>query len=220
VDELAERGRHLVAAAVADTYAPLALRERIEAERERARRPARRRSFAFAGSIAAAAAAAIVAIVIALNGGAASPSVLATVQLAGGGPTLPAPHRDARNPKILTARLQGVPFPEWGPQFKWRAAGERRDEIAGRPTTTVYYDNPAGARAAYTILGGKAIAPPEGARSVRFGGTELYVMRRGRSRIVTWNRAGHTCVMIAPAAVPENKLIRLAAWDGGGSVPF
>ncbi|HMI69209.1 MAG TPA: hypothetical protein VK510_04375, partial [Solirubrobacteraceae bacterium] len=35
-EQLAERGRALIAAAVAETQAPLALRERIEADRERA----------------------------------------------------------------------------------------------------------------------------------------------------------------------------------------
>jgi hypothetical protein len=35
-DELAERGRALIAAAVAETMAPLALRERIEADSARA----------------------------------------------------------------------------------------------------------------------------------------------------------------------------------------
>jgi hypothetical protein len=35
-----------------------------------------------------------------------------------------------------------------------------------------------------------------------------------------WDRSGHTCVMSAPLAVPEDRLIGLAAWDGGGDVPF
>jgi hypothetical protein len=44
-------------------------------------------------------------------------------------------------------------------------------------------------------------------------------MYRGGQRIVVWNRAGHTCVMSAPEVVPEERLIDLAAWDAGGSVP-
>jgi hypothetical protein len=219
-DELAERGRELVAAAVARTQAPLALREQIERQRERARPARRRRRVTVLGSLAAVGAAVLAALVISLNGTAAAPSVLATVQLAGGGPTLPAPPVDADNPDILEAELDGLPFPEWDARFRWRATGARRDEIEGRDATTVYYDSPRGARAAYTILGGDAIAPPEGARTVRKNGVELYVLRSGDQRIVVWNRDGHTCIMSAPLGGPEQRLIDLAAWDGGGDVPF
>jgi len=217
--ELAERGRELVAAAVADTYAPLALRERLEAQRERGRAAPRRRWLGLAGSFAAVAAAAATALVISL-GGASAPSVLATVQVAAGGPTLPAPAHDARNPSLLRANVQGVPFPEWDARFRWRAVGARRDEIEGRPATTVYYDNPRGVRAAYTILGGSAIEPPDGARTLRLRGTDFHVTIRGASRIVVWDRGGHTCVMSAPASLPQERLLALAAWDDGGNVPF
>jgi hypothetical protein len=219
-DELARRGRELVATAVAETSAPLELRERLERLRERASPARRRRSLGLAGALAAVGAAAVAALVISFGGGAAAPSVLATVQLAGGGPTLPAPDRDARNPNLLDAHIEGVPFPEWNATFRWRAVGERRDDIVGRRATTVFYDNPRGARAAYTIVGGDAMDPPEGARTVRANGTELHVLTRGSQRIVVWDRAGHTCVMSAPASVPEDRLIRLAAWDAGGDVPF
>jgi hypothetical protein len=37
---------------------------------------------------------------------------------------------------------------------------------------------------------------------------------------VTWERNGHTCVMTAPASVPTSRLLELAAWDGGGTVPY
>src|SRR4051812_50139715 len=54
-----ERGRALIQAAVEQTRAPLALRERIEAERSRAR--PKRRTWALGGSFAAAAAAVLIA---------------------------------------------------------------------------------------------------------------------------------------------------------------
>jgi hypothetical protein len=219
-DDLAERGRELVAAAVAETQAPLALRERLETQRERAQPARRRRRIGIAGSLAAIGAAVAAALVISLNGAGGTPSVLATVQLAGGGPTLPAPKVDAGNRNLLDAELDGVPFPEWNAKFRWRATGARRDEIEGRPATTVFYDNPRGARAAYTILGGAAIDPPQGARTVHKNGFELHVLRRGMQQVVVWDRNGHTCVMSAPASVPEERLIALAAWDAGGGVPF
>ena len=216
--ELAERGRVLIAAAVAETSAPLALRERIERERERARPAARRRWLGIAAPFAAVAAAAVVAIAISL-GGTSAPGVLATVELAGKGPALPAPRHDPAHPALLRAQIEGLPFPDWNQRFQWRAAGARRDTIEGRDATTVYYDSRVGARLAYTILGGAAIEPPDDARTVRVRGKDFHVMYRGGQRIVVWNRAGHTCVMSAPEAVPEARLIDLAAWDAGGSVP-
>jgi hypothetical protein len=216
--ELAERGRVLIAAAVADTAAPLALRERIERDRERARPATRRRWLGLAGSVAAVAAAAVIAIAISL-GGTPAPGVLATVELAGKGPALPAPRHDPAHPALLQAKIDGLPFPDWNSKFQWRAAGARRDTIKGRDATTVYYDGRLGSRLAYTILGGEAIEPPDGAKTVRVRGKDFHVMERGGQRIVVWNRAGHTCVMSAPAAVPEERLIDLAAWDAGGSVP-
>jgi hypothetical protein len=218
-DELAERGLALVRAAVAETSAPLALRERIERDRERARPVARRRLLGLAGSFAAVAAAAAAALVISL-GGSTSPSVLATVRIAGAGPVLPAPAHDAQNPSLLRAKIEGLPFPDWKQKFQWHASGARTDEIGDRKATTVYYDNPVGARAAYTILGGEAIPAPDGARTVDVRGRPFYVLDRGGQRVVVWNRAGHTCVMTAPASVPEERLLDLAAWDNGGKVPF
>jgi hypothetical protein len=214
---LAERGRVLIAAAVAETAAPLALRERIERDRERVRPSARRRWLGLAAPFAAVAAAAVVAIAISL-GGTSAPGVLATVELAGKGPALPAPRHDPAHPALLQAKIEGLPFPDWNQRFQWRATGARRDTIEGRDATTVYYDR-VGTRLAYTILGGAAIEPPDGAKTVRVRGKDFHLMYRGGQRIVVWNRAGHTCVMSAPAAVPEARLIDLAAWDAGGSVP-
>jgi len=219
-DERAERGRELVAAAVGETYAPAALRERIQTQRERARPARRRRLLGLAGALAAAVAAVVVALVVSLNGAGTAPTVPAVVQLAAGGPTLPAPARDPRNANILDTQIEGLPFPEWDADFRWPAVGERRDEIDGRNAVTVFYDSPRGARAAYTILGGDAIEPPEGARTVHANDTELWLLRRGDQRIVVWNRDGHTCVMSAPATVSEKRLVDLAAWDAGGDVPF
>jgi hypothetical protein len=218
-DELAERGLALVRAAVAETSAPLVLRERIERDRERARPVARRRFLGLAGSLATVAAAAAAALVISL-GGSTNPSVLATVRVAASGPVLPAPAHDAGNPSLLRTRIEGLPFPDWNAKFQWRASGARTDEIEGRKATTVYYDNPLGARAAYTILGGKAIPPPDGARTVRVRGRAFYLLVRDRQRVVVWDRAGHTCVMAAPTSVPEQRMLDLAAWDNGGQVPF
>jgi hypothetical protein len=214
-DALAERGLALVQAAVAETSAPLALRERIQRDRERARPAARRRRLVgLAGSVATVAAAAAVALVVSL-GGSSDPSVLATIRLAGAGPVLPAPKTDARNPAVLRTRIEGLPFPNWR-RFRWHAAGVRTDRIDGRDATTVYYALPIGARAAYTILGGKAIPSPKRAKTVRSGGRAFHLLTQDGKRVIVWTRAGHTCVMSAPPVVPDARLVQLASLDAGG----
>lgn len=222
-DELAERGRALIAAAVAETMAPLALRERIEADRARAhQRGGSRRSRGLLGKLVPAGgvvAAVVVALVLVL-GGSSAPSVLATASLAARGPVLPAPAEDASNGAVLKASMEGVPFPYWGESFQWEAVGARDDKIADRSAKTVYYDNPKGARAAYTILGGDKIDPPSNARKLANHGIELWISQDHGRRIVTWTRAGHTCVLSAPLTVPQQKLLELASWKGKGNVPF
>jgi len=218
-ERLAERGRALIAAAVAETRAPLVLRERIEADRERVGSGPRRRRLRGllipAGGLVAAA---VVAVVILVGGGGA-PSVVATASLAARGPVLPAPAENEANDALLESSIDGVPFPYWGP-LKWEASGARDDKIEGRDAKTVYYSNPAGVQAAYTILGGDAIDRPSDAAKHTDNGVNLYVVQDNGRRIVTWERDGHTCVLSAPMSVPEQKLLDLAAWKGGGEVPF
>jgi hypothetical protein len=221
-EQLAERGRALIAAAVAETQAPLALRERIEADRQRAvargagaRRRRLRGLLIPAGGLVAA----LVVAVVLIAGGGGAPSVLATASLAARGPVLPPPPEDEANEALLQSSIDGVPFPYWGP-LKWESVGARDDKIEGRNARTVYYDNPKGVRAAYTILGGDAVDPPSDARKRTDKGVQLYVVEDKGRRVVTWERNGHTCVLSAPLAVPEQKLLDLAAWQGGGDVPF
>jgi hypothetical protein len=217
-EELAERGRALIAAAVAETAAPLALRERIEADRARAAKPARSRRLRALLPAGALVAAAVVAVVLVVGGGSGAPSVLATASLATGGPVLPAPAEDTSNGAVLKASMQGVPFPYWGDSFQWEAVGARDDKIKDRKAKTVFYDNPKGARAAYTILGGDTIDAPSGAYEKDMNGVKLFTTTDNGRRIVTWTRNGHTCVLSAPLAVPEDKLLALAAWKGHGKL--
>ena len=98
--------------------------------------------------------------------------------------------------------------------------GARDDKIKDRSATTVFYENPKGARAAYTILGGDKIDAPSGAQQAEPQRDPLYIIQDKGRRIVTWTRGGHTCVLSAPLAVPEEKLLQLASWKGKGNVPF
>jgi hypothetical protein len=165
------------------------------------------------------AAAAVVAVLM-VGGGAAGPSVLATASLATGGPVLPAPAEDTSNKAVLKASMEGVPFPYWGDSFQWKAVGARDDKIEDRSAKTVFYENPKGVRAAYTILGGDTIDAPSSAHEKNMNGVELWITQDNGRRIVTWTRDRHTCVLSAPLAVPEQKLLELAAWKGKGNVPF
>ena len=219
-EELAERGRLLIASAVAETRAPLALRERIEADRGRAPRSTRsRRGWRVFAPVAGVVAAVAIALVV-LVGGSANPSVLATAALATKGPVLPAPAEDQSNDSILKASVGDVPFPYWGDSFQWEAVGARKDNIDGRNAKTVFYENPKGAQAAYTILDGKKIDPPKGARVTTERGTKLWVTEHDGRRIVTWTRGGHTCVLSAPKAIPESKMLDAASWNAKGKLPF
>jgi hypothetical protein len=217
-EQLAERGRVLVATAVAETQAPLGLRERIEADRSRGAARGRRRRLGVLAPAAGVLAAAVLAIVLVTGGG--GPGVVATASLAARGPVLPAPTEDRANGAVLNASVEGVPFPYWDDSFQWKAVGARDDKIDDRAAKTVYYENAKGVRAAYTILGGDAIDAPSKARKQTANGITFWVLEDSGRRIVTWKRGAHTCVLSAPATVPENKLLELASWKGKGRVPF
>ena len=222
-EQLAERGRALIAAAVAETRAPLGLRERIDADRSRAvsrgARVRRRRLRVLllpAGGLAAA----LVVAIIVVSGGGGAPSVVATAALATRGPVLPAPAEDKSNGAVLKASIEGVPFPYWDDSFQWKAVGARDDKIEDREARTVYYESAKGVQAAYTILGGDAVDHPSDARKETQNGVVLWVTSDSGRRIVTWQRGDHTCVLSAPMAIPEQKLLDLASWTGKGKVPF
>jgi hypothetical protein len=211
IDEAqAERGRALVQAAVAQTRAPLALRERIEADRARAR-PARRR-WALGGSFAAVAAAAVLAVVL-VGGGGGGPSVTQAAELARLGPAAPAPAVSSAHPGQLARSVGGVVYPSWQDEFPWHASGAREDKLEGRRAVTVFYENPAHARIGYTIVDGEALDEPSGP-GLRQGDEHYVVLKRGARTIVTWRRGGHTCVLSGPASVPRAKLLALASWSG------
>jgi hypothetical protein len=215
-DELSERGRLLIAEAVAATRAPGSLRARVEAERERqAPVASRRRAWWLGGGLATAVATISVALVLGLvagGGGGEGPTVFAVAALAARGPAEPPPTEDPGRPDMLRRGVEGVRFPYWGGRFRWEASGARSDRVGGRATTTVFYEGPSGARLGYSIVAGRRLASPSGARPVTVGGTQLWTLRRGDRTIVVWVRGGHTCVISAPAAVPVQRVQGLAAW--------
>ena len=208
----AEQGRALVAAAVARTRAPLALRERLEADRERARRARRRRHGlrVLAGGLAAALAALAVALIAAPSGDEA-PTVGAVVRLGDRAAAQPAPGSGSR-PGTLRASVGGVAFPDWDTRY-WPATGARADELSNRATRTVFYSTRDGGRAAYTIVDGEPLDSPGRGRVHTVDGVDYRVLRNRGRTVVVWQEGGHTCVLSAPAGVPGDVLVDFASWD-------
>jgi hypothetical protein len=210
-DELAERGRLLIASAVARAEAPHGLRERLATQ---AAAPAwtRRRLRPFAWAAGALAVVALLAVVVPGGGGPSerAPTVLAVAKATVAGPAAAAPRPVAGG--FVDARMGAVRFPDWT-ELRWPATGRRTDRVGDRAVQTVFYAAPDGATAAYAVVEGPALEPPDTGRERRAWGTTYRILEADGDRIVTWERAGHTCVLRAPAGVPEERLLGLAAWE-------
>ena len=123
----------------------------------------------------------------------------------------PAPQPGPR-PGTLRASVGGVDFPDWDERFEWPATGFREDELDGRTARTVFYATRQGARSAYTIVDGEPLDPPEKGAVQQVAGVAFTVVAGERETVVIWEEGGHTCVLSAPASVPAERLVELAAW--------
>ena len=92
----------------------------------------------------------------------------------------------------------------WDRKPGTRPRGQRR-----RPAVTVYYQRQ-GLSVAYTIVGAPALAAPS-IPVTHVGRFALQTLSMGGRTVVTWRRAGHTCV-ISASDVPARVLWRLADW--------
>jgi hypothetical protein len=207
----------MIRAAAQSVQAPPHLHARIADERAKAgRTTAPRRRWAFrppglAAGLAACAAAVALALVALTGGGASGPSVDDAVALALAPATAPAPAVDGTNGTALQDSVDGVTFPNyrWS-EKQWSTAGARDDQVEGRAAKTVVYRGPKGS-VGYTIVDGKALDEPSGAKIVNRDGVRLAVLRKDGANIVTWRRNGHTCVLASKTASPDT-LIRFATW--------
>jgi anti-sigma factor RsiW len=202
----------LTRAARAGDRAPDSLRNRIEQQRRDREPRTRRPSLSLGITLAGALAAVIVALAVILPAGTpGAPSVADAAALAAHGPTQAAPGADPREPgSRLAAAVGDVYFPNWAQALGWWAVGQRRDVLGGRPAVTVYYK--AGGRLlAYTILATPPLPQPH-ASSRMVNGVQLRTFHEGGRTIVTWRRAGHTCVLSA-TSVPAGELQKLASWE-------
>jgi anti-sigma factor RsiW len=212
--ERERRVADLLREARATDRAPEGLRRRIEAKRP-SRGAALRSRMGYGGAFAGALAAIVLALVLILPAGTpGAPSVSQAAALGVRAPTAPAPAPDPSAPAIKLGRdIQKVYFPNWSSRFHWRAVGQRSDRLNGRLALTVYYQWH-GHRIAYTIVSAPVLASP--AASVKLlHGTELRTLKLGGRLVVTWRRAGHTCVL-SGVGIPAAELQLLAAWDAPG----
>jgi hypothetical protein len=169
-----------------------------------------RRRIVYGGSLAGALAAAVLALVLLLPGGTpGAPSVSQAAGLAILVPVSGPPTTDQGSPNRLETTVEGVYFPNWGSRLHWRAIGQRTDHINGRTAVTVYYQW-GDKRVAYTIVGAPALKVPA-AEVTREGGVEYRTFSLGERTVVTWRRAGHTCVLSAKG-ISASDLRLLAAW--------
>ena len=213
--ELAAQRRAVIAARELEDEPSARLRARVAREQAGRARP-RRRSLGLATAAAATAALTLLALVV-LPTGAGDPTVLQAAVLAQRPARAAAPAPLPGRPSLLDRRAEGLAFPDWEAKFRWRATGARVDEVEGRRATTVFYENPRGARIGYTIVAGAPIALPDDARAAVREGVRLRSVQREGRIVVTWLRNGHTCVL-SGAGVARDVLLDLAGWRAKGAI--
>jgi anti-sigma factor RsiW len=211
--ELLDRQRQAVMAtqALSSEDVPEPLRAAVEADR-RARGSRRPRGRGFVPKLAlagaAVAAAAVVAAVV-LSGGPGAPTVADAAQLGTQPATAPAPPPAGTAGTRLALGVQGVAFPDFARSYGWQAVGVHRGRIHGRDAVVVVYEK-GSRRLAYVIVAGAGLSRPAGAESTSVKGVEYQTLELDGRLAITWQRGGHTCVLIGQA--PRSELLTLASW--------
>jgi anti-sigma factor RsiW len=188
---------------------PESLRLTVEAQRD-ALGKSRSRGRRFVPRIALAGAVAVAAAVVAavvLSGGPGSPTVADAASLATKPPTEPAPGSVGET--RLAVGVEGISFPDLARFYGWRPLGVRHGEVSGRDAIVVVYGK-GQRRIGYVIVGGAGLPRPADAQSTVIRGVEYQTLRLNDMLAVTWQRGGHTCVLIGQA--PRAELLTLASW--------
>jgi hypothetical protein len=165
----------------------------------------------------AGAAALVVALVLALGsssgGPTAPPTVLQASALGLRPAALAAPEENPRAPSQLAISAAGIPYPYWDRRFGWHTAGVRTDRLGGRTITTVFYATSSARRIGYSIVDGQALAIPGDGQPAVWHGVRFDVLHpAGATTVVTWRRAGHTCILVG-SRVSARTLLTLANWQ-------
>jgi anti-sigma factor RsiW len=210
--DLFERQRRAVLAAqlVAEEEVPGSLQAAVEARvRKRRARVAVPRLVPRLALVGAAAVAVAVVAAIALSGGPGAPSVADAARIGTQPPTVPAPPPAGRAGTKLGLAVGGIPFPNLDVFAGWKAVGARHERVGNRDATVVVYRKD-GRRLGYVIVAGPGLARPSAAHATVIHGVEYLTLPLSDRPAVTWQRGGHTCVLIGQASRQE--LLRLASW--------
>jgi anti-sigma factor RsiW len=191
-------------AALAAEPVPDSLRHAVDGLRPRAVRRRRRGWILSAAGVVAAAL--VVFAVLSTSGVLGGPTVAAAADFALGAPNAPAPGSTGAG--TLDASVGGVAFPDWSGRHGWQPVGVRRGEVHGRAATVVFYEK-GDRRLGYAIVDGPALPRPgDGVSSMR-AGVQYQTLRLRDRQVVTWQKDGHTCVLIGPLSAGE--LVDLAS---------
>jgi hypothetical protein len=193
-----------IRAAAEQVEAPAELRRQVTTP---SRRPRRRRSWLAVPAFGAVAAAVVAVVAVLAIGSGGDPSIADAAGLALRSPDQPPPAAERHDERFLRADVDGVRFPNYRYSTPFRTAGARSDELGGRGTRTVVYAL-GDKRIGYTIVSGKPLPVPRGARRVTSKGREVATFRSRGARVVTWREGGHTCVI----ASRDASLDRLIDW--------
>ncbi len=191
-----------------------ALRELTDGARRSPRRAWSGRPL-LAGAVGSLAAMIAVLVLLLGSGGESAPTVLQASALTQRPATQSAPGESTSAPGRLAISAAGITYPYWGARFGWHAAGARVDTLGGRMVTTVFYSSTrAGARRqiGYSIVGGPALVVPTVGHAATWHGVRFQVLRSGGATLVTWRRAGHTCILVG-SGVSSRTLLTLADWQ-------
>jgi hypothetical protein len=199
-----------IRAAAGGVEAPATLRARIA--EERLRKPARGRASRLMLLPLAGAAAAVAIVIAVLATGGGDPSLGDATRAALREPTQGPPAKDPRDARFVRASIGGVQFPNYTWYAKrWSTVGSHRDELSGRDALTLTY-RAGNRRLGYTIVDGKPLDVPSGARRVTAKGMRLAVLRRGGTLVITWREGGHTCVL-ASRNMSVDEMVAFASWS-------
>ena len=222
---LAEQRRAVELTAAVEVRAPASLHRELQAllahvhhRRGGARRRIARlgvarprRGLLAAGAGALTAALVLVGLAVGLLGSASSGlSVQRAAALTLSPATMAAPSESNAHRAQLAASVGGVHFPYWKERFGWRSSGARSDDVGGREVRTVFYSNAKGQRIGYAIASGRAPAT-DGGTVIRRWGVSYRMLSSGGATVVTWQRAGHLCV-VSGRGVSAHTLLNLASW--------
>jgi hypothetical protein len=169
---------------------------------------ARRRTLPYRGALTTAVVAVVATVILLLPSGGPAPltvSQAAALALRGPvmGPPMPAQGHGAHK---LGQDVGELYFPDWS-RFRWTAVGQRVDLLNHRLAVTVFYESRA-ARIAYTIVAAPPLRWPGTTKWSRRG-VEFQGFTSGGRMVVTWRRAGYTCIL-SGAGVSAPALSRLA----------